>query len=289
MQKYLTFDVGGLSLKYAVIDDNYNMYEEGSFNYELPEKEVIWTKIRETYLAKKATFNLGSEIFVATAGVVDRATTNIFYKDVDGKIATKNATVMLGLPNVRLYLENDAKSALLAEYQRFATKADAKVSCVLFSVGTSLGATVMINNEVLPGHAGEIGLGTFNYHDQVTIAQKCGMYCLVKRYQEQTGQKLTGAEIWARAQENELAAVMQTTLQVESLATLIVDTALLLNISNFSISGAISTNKYFMDKLILTVTELVAKLSLPINLNIYSCHTYNYAARFGVLRLKEKN
>lgn len=161
MGKLLGIDIGGTSIKWAVVSEGYEFGERGSVDtpYDGPEALV-------DALARLAEPWRGG---VEGIGISAPGGINSFAADPDGTIHRGGAlTFMDGVPLGRLMRErcnlpvtvaNDGKCCALGEYAAGAL-AGTSVGCVL-AIGTGIGGGIVVDGRVLTGATGFAGEFSF--------------------------------------------------------------------------------------------------------------------------------
>jgi len=162
----LTMDVGGTNIRYNIIDQETN---------KITVSDTKSITISSLILLIEQIINQHhiQKISIAYAGQVERGTIlsspNIQIEQAD--IAKYFAQKY----NIPLYIENDLKSAALAEYDYWGCSS----TMVVASIGTGFGAAIVENGKLIKGShnlAGEIGHIPFRYSE---IPCGCGNhYCI---------------------------------------------------------------------------------------------------------------
>jgi glucokinase len=162
--RYVGLDVGGTTMKAAVVDDQGHAFPHVSLPTE-PERgqdvglETMCQTIRKAVTAAGLTLDDIAAIGVATPGTMDLKTGYIL--DPPNLKPWRNVPVrdhiahVFGKPTA---FQNDANAAAMGEYW---TGAGAGVrSLVMFTLGTGVGGGIIVNGEVLEGehsHGAELG------------------------------------------------------------------------------------------------------------------------------------
>ncbi|MCX7700132.1 MAG: ROK family protein [Gemmataceae bacterium] len=162
--RYVGLDVGGTTMKAAVVDDDGRPAPHVSLPTE-PERgqeaglETMCETIRQAVVAAGLTLDDIAAIGVATPGTMDLKTGYIL--DPPNLKPWRNVPVRdyiahkFGKPTA---FQNDANAAAMGEYW---SGAGAGVrSLVMFTLGTGVGGGIIINGEVLEGehsHGAELG------------------------------------------------------------------------------------------------------------------------------------
>lgn len=153
----LAFDVGGSSVKYAVIDEGGNFVERGSF-VTPKEKDAFFAGIEEVKDRMAGQYTLSGAAF-SMPGAVDDAAGVIGGSSalpyIHGFPIRQEFEQRLGLPAA---MENDANCAALGEVWTGAGKDYQDVA--FFVIGSGVGGALVHNKEIIHGahlHGGEFG------------------------------------------------------------------------------------------------------------------------------------
>lgn len=178
MKNVVCFDVGGTSIKYAVINSDGDILCKGRFStpdhdckFTIPENMI---KIVEKLKADYELYSIG----ICTAGLIDSKngvviTANNFSEYSGAKLseALKNGT---GLDT---FVENDVNAAALGEMWKGAAKGSDTFVCI--ALGTGVGGAIVIDGKVVKGvsgAAGEIGHIIVNEHGEPCGCGTTGCY-----------------------------------------------------------------------------------------------------------------
>lgn len=158
MNKYIAIDVGGSSIKYALMNEQGDILEKGSIDTYRDDIEEFIERIGLLVDSYKKNHDILG-LACSFPGAVNIKT---------GIIEGGSAIPCIHGPNIRellenrcglaVSMENDANCAGLAEGWIGAAKGISNYACVV--VGTGIGGCVVINNTLLRGrnlHGGEFG------------------------------------------------------------------------------------------------------------------------------------
>src|SRR5262245_25013281 len=176
-QRYVGLDVGGTTMKAAVVDDSGRAFPDVSLPTE-PERgqdaglATMVETIRRAIAAAKLTLDDIAAIGVATPGTMDLKTGYILeppnlkpWRDVPVRDFIADT---FGKPTA---FQNDANAAALGEF--WAGAGQGVRSLVFFTLGTGVGGGIVINVELLEGehsHGGELG----HMKIEMTNPRECG-------------------------------------------------------------------------------------------------------------------
>jgi glucokinase len=163
-KKYLGIDIGGTSIKVAVVTDEGKLIDKMS--YPTPQdnyKELLATikNIVANYKSNHKLLGIGFAIPAATDSV------NGIIKSKGSLIYIKNQSFVEDLKateTLPIIIENDANCAALAEVWLGSAKNDNNI--VFLVIGTGIGGAVINNRKVSSGanlFAGEFGYGIHNF------------------------------------------------------------------------------------------------------------------------------
>ena len=201
----LCFDVGGTSIKYALMDREAKILEKGSFDAVTDSMESFLSSIKEVYESYKGRFE---GVSFSMPGVID-PDSGFFYTGgaYDHFIHNTNMKeVFHSFIEEPLIITNDAKCAAYGELG-FGCLKDVSDAAVLV-LGTGIGGCLIKDRKPIYGkhlYSGEFSF--INIHstsDPMDIfAFQCGVSGLLKRVQTalNTDAFYTGKDIFAMANE----------------------------------------------------------------------------------------
>lgn len=189
--KALGIDIGGTKISYALI--NYKGKIQGKVTkIETPKtaKEIENTlkKIIKEF-DKKIDF-----VAIATAGAVNNENTKIIGTAGNLPKGYTNINFQALSKNKKVFLENDANAAAWAEYKVGASK-NCKHS-VMLTLGTGVGAGIIIDGEMLKGKSGAAGEVHFPMSRHKERQCTCGAWDCFETYASGNGLRLTAVEIF---------------------------------------------------------------------------------------------
>jgi len=230
MLRYVGLDVGGTTMKAAVVDDTGHPATAVSIPTEphLGQErglETMCETIRRAVAAANLTMGDIAAIGVATPGTMDIAAGLILdppnlkpWRDVPVR---DHIEKVFGLPTA---FQNDANAAAFGEYWVGAGRA--VPSMVLFTLGTGVGGGIIIDDHVLEGrhsHGGELG--------HTRIAWKggrlcgCGQLGCLEAYASATSVVQRTEEALASAKTPSILSEARTTPNTPLTARMIFDAA----------------------------------------------------------------
>lgn len=211
----LCFDIGGTSIKYgAAHEDNGQIVFDDRWETPTDAKRLrgpgIEQKILELIdsLYKQYT---PEGIAISTAGMVDHMTGAILYANENipeytGRNLKQAVQNRFHLPCA---VENDVNCAALGEAAYGAGRGADSVLCL--TVGTGIGGAIILDGKIWHGHSGSAGEIGYMPMSGSLFEQQASTSALVRNIESQTGEALTGKEIFARAQAGD--TVCQNAIQ----------------------------------------------------------------------------
>lgn len=190
MKKILSFDIGGTKIAFALVHEN----------GELASKTVKFSTPATTEaivaLLKKIISQHEDEVdavAISTAGTVDSQNTKITgsvgnlpegYGDVDFQALSKK----------KVFVENDANSAVWAEYKVGHAKNMNNV--VLLTLGTGVGVGIVVDGKLLKGKSGAAGETHFPVRQDKHRRCGCGNYDCLEVYMSGSALNLDAKEAY---------------------------------------------------------------------------------------------
>ncbi len=189
MSKVLSFDIGGTKIAYSIIN------EHGEFLNEIIKVSTPKTSQGIYELLKTTVKGLEDEIdgvAIATAGAINRDGTAIT-SNVGNLPEGYNKTDFISLTDKPVLLENDANSAGWAEYSIGAAQGCRDV--VVLTLGTGVGAGIIVDGKLLKGKSGAAGEMHFPVDSgHKRICGGCGMYDCFESFASGTGLNVNARE-----------------------------------------------------------------------------------------------
>ncbi len=153
---YLGFDIGGTSIKYGIVDDNFNIIEKASFPTDKNSDTKLLDEICDviSVLTKKYDIpyvGIGAPGYVDTKHGIIEGSSNTPFKHTSVVEYVEKKT------GIRTIVGNDANCAAYGEYLYGQTDTE---NFVMITIGTGVGGGIIINGKLFTGSsglAGEIG------------------------------------------------------------------------------------------------------------------------------------
>lgn len=204
MNTYLTFDVGGSAIKYALIQEDLKILEKSSVPTPMDTLDNFVETIGDIYDKYKDNIK---GIAMSMPGIIDP---NRGYQYTGGALRyianLDTVTLLQQRCPINITIGNDAKCAANAEIG-YGSLQDIDDGAVVI-LGTGIGGCLIKDHQVHTGKhfsAGEFSFIKTNYHDALTWnsawCTRNGIDGLLERVQEQLGtdEKYTGFEIFEMA------------------------------------------------------------------------------------------
>lgn len=289
MKKYLTLDVGGSAIKYALIQEDLKILEKSSVPTPMDTLENFIEVIGKIY----DQYANGIEgMAISMPGIIDP---EIGYSFTGGALRyidkLDTVKVLKERCPVNITIGNDAKCAANAEIG-YGNLQDIQDGAVVI-LGTGIGGCLIKDHRVHTGRhfsAGEFSFIKTDYHDSIgwddAWSTRNGIVGLLSRVQEQlqTDQKFTGIEIFDMAnQGNEkvIAGINQFCLEV---ATQIFNVHIIFDCEKIAIGGGISAQPLLIELIQKNLDDIFDGLGFDVyKPEIVPCYFRNDANLIGAL------
>lgn len=152
--QYICIDIGGTSIKYGIIDQNFNIIFKNSMPTEAHlGKNGILDKIFNIIEKCKSQCN-PKGVCISTAGMVDCEKGSIIYANelIPNYTGTNIKDEVEKKYNIPCEVENDVNCAGLAEANKGAG-INSK-TCFCLTVGTGIGGCILLNGKIFRGSGG---------------------------------------------------------------------------------------------------------------------------------------
>lgn len=296
--KYLAIDIGGTFIKYALMDKTTDILEKGQIKTPLKKHHTILNLIDIIDNLSKQYATQLKGIAISMPGVLNNVTGESYtggaIRYLVGNNLVKHLEVRTGLP---VTVENDRKSAALAEYWKGSLK-DCKNAAVVI-LGTGVGGGLIINGELYSGNqfaAGEFSYVAVNPNEINTFdgfwGQTGGARALVKLVSEAIKvdeSKLDGLKIFEMANHGDEGVLNALDQYCKKLAIQIYNLQCLLDLDKIAIGGGISKQpllfKYIEKNMADFCEHNPLNILAPISLkpNITVCAFHNESNLIGAL------
>ncbi len=184
MKYRIGVDIGGMSVKLGVVDENYNVLEKRSFptGRECTPGQIVDGIVENCkyYMEKYEIQSVG----IGCPGTVDSENGVVI---AAGNLKLKNEPLVAKIfekINIPTYIENDGSCALIGEHAAGACKGSK--DCVIITIGTGIAGAIIINDRLVRGYklgAGELGHFVFDRNGEVCT---CGLKGCFEQYASAT-------------------------------------------------------------------------------------------------------
>ena len=269
----LAIDVGGTEIKYACLNERYEMNKWGKIATPQNSLDDFVASIKNIYEQFK---NEVSGVALALPGFIDTERGFVFH---GGSLTYNNGIYLEKLLSEQLNcpvkLENDAKAAAMAELANGVLKncRDAAV----FIIGTGIGGGIIVDGKLVKGRnftAGEFSYLNVNIKEaqfQETFYGGMVHYCstpaLLRMYRENSGkdEEIDGITFFERFNNNDEAAIKTLNQFTYNLALQTMNLGVLLNCEKIAIGGGISRQKILVEMINEKIKDLQVNKMLEEN------------------------
>lgn len=257
MANYLTVDVGGTNLKYAIMDENAVILEKGEVPTPRESLEAFIEALKGIY-AQYADRNLEA-LVMSAPGKIDANTGYFFTSGALGYITGVNLTERLKdeIP-LPFAVENDAKAAALAElWKGSMVGIDNGLILVL---GTGIGGALVINGQLYRGStfaAGELScfpteMDCGGFRRSSIWTSKASTSALVAQYAANTGidkSELNGRILFEAANNGDEVAISTIDTFADYVVSGIMGLQFCIDVRRVAIGGGISKQPILMERI----------------------------------------
>ncbi|WP_128894523.1 ROK family protein [Longirhabdus pacifica] len=158
MTYYAVFDIGGTSVKHAVIDEQGNFHSENKMQTPKPGNDEIYKILTDQIEQDKINYKVKG-VALSVPGAVDIHTGHVYYTGSVMDFMGQNMKEKLASVGLPIECENDAHCAALAE--KWQGNAIDVNNFICITVGTGIGGALFLNGDIYRGKrgmAGEVGL-----------------------------------------------------------------------------------------------------------------------------------
>jgi predicted NBD/HSP70 family sugar kinase len=289
MGKYVVIDVGGSSIKYALMDGEGKFYEKGSV--KTPDTGI--DDFIDTVGSIVDNFKENHEIVglaCSLPGAVEPKSGIIYGASAIPYIHGPNIKELLSnRTQVRVSIENDANCAGLAEGWLGSAKDCENFICVV--IGTGIGGCVVANKKILRGknlHGGEFGYMLVDDSDGIdehTWSNTGSTFALVKRVAKVKGikvEELNGKKVFEMAEQGDEEVKQAIDKWYNYLVRGIFNLQYIIDPEKILIGGAISSRQDFYDIVNGRLNEMKSVYA-KLDISVEKCAFENDANLIGAL------
>ena len=286
---YLVLDVGGSSIKYALIDEKLNIKNKNSVPTPMDTLDHFIETIGQIYDQYKDQIK---GMALSMPGVIDPqrgyqytgGSLRYIYKLETVKVLQKRCPI-------QITIGNDAKCAANAEIG-YGNLQDIQDGAVVI-LGTGIGGCLIKDHQVHTGRhfsAGEFSFIKTNATDPLTWnwawSTRNGIQGLLERVQESlhTDEHLTGIEIFEKANQGDEKVIAGIDAFAKEVATQIYNVHIIFDCEKVAIGGGISAQPLLIDLIQKNLNNIFDHLGFDIaRPEIVPCHFRNDANLIGAL------
>ncbi|MGL5647800.1 MAG: ROK family protein [Clostridium sp.] len=247
MRNFIGIDIGGTSIKFAVVSEEFEILEKGKIETRKTNTEnFILEDIKGIVRELIKRYDIEG-IGVSTAGVVDVILGKIIYagKTIPGYIGTEIKKTLEEEFKIKVEVENDVNSAAIGEVIKGTGKGSS--STFMITVGTGIGGAFLIEDKIFYGasnNAGEIGYMKVDGKDIQDIASTTA---LVNNVNEKLSVNLDGVKIFNLAEQGNIVCIEEIDRVLRLIAKLIENIIYIINPETIILGGGIMERKKYIE------------------------------------------
>lgn len=294
MNKYLVFDWGGTSLKYATMTNEAQILEKGSI--PTPSKNSTKQEFYDLIDSVISKYSNLDGIAISSTGVIDSE--KGFIKTIGALPFLDNTSLVEELSkkyHCQVSIENDGRCAALAELW-LGNLSDIDDGAVVV-IGTNIGAAIILNRQLRRGKqflAGEMCAMCCDEHHQNDPYSYIGQHgtpylCKLIQEKKSMNESINGIQAFKLIHDGDEEAIVALHEYTDLLAIQLFNLNILLDLEKIVIGGGISEQKELMDSLkqsnenLSTIhPDIVKGIQYPLP-NIDVCKFRNEANLIGAL------
>ncbi|MBE9388203.1 ROK family protein [Vagococcus salmoninarum] len=271
--EYMSFDIGGTSIKYGVVTSLGEILLKAAFPTPQSRGAIV-SGMYDVLQSCQKKYPKISGIGISAPGMVADDGTLIVAGAIDSLYGANLKQELGKYTDLPISIENDANSAAIAE--QWVGNAQGTRNYICLVLGTGLGGGVVIDSKLYRGRhnlAGEFGFSliegvsssgelesnTMNYKGAVVLG-------LISMYEEALAKekiavpkKIDAREIFTKANQGESIALAVLKKYYENLSILCLNIMSFFDPDKILIGGGISANNQFMTELLDTFESLFAR------------------------------
>ncbi len=264
------FDIGGTSVKYALINDE-GIQERGSF----PTTRENGLEVLQQMSKVVNHFEDQGPVegvSISSPGFVDPDEGTVISGNIiEGFNGLNLRRYFLEEHGLPLAIENDANAATIAEHLLGNGKGLRNLAVV--TIGTGIGGGLILNDRLYTGHhklAGEFGFMFINgiHTDQPEteiLSNYASTRALVERASQAAGEPVDGPEVFARAEAGDAACQAALSDWYDALAMGIYNICYTIDPDAVLLGGAVSAQPALVDEVKKRISELTPSFSQDLN------------------------
>lgn len=287
--KKLVFDVGGTFIKYALMDDNANIYEKGNEVTPLDSQEHFIDVIESVYQRHGGEVD---GIAISLPGNIDVETGHVY---TPGALSYNAGTNIIDAIKSRIdtnvSVENDGKCAALAELWKGNLK-DCNDGAVLI-LGTGIGGGFIHNRQLMKGKhffSGEVSFLLTNPEKpgfESVFAMKGSTTALIMQVamkKQCSPEELNGKKIFEMIEQGDQDCIDALECVAKNIAVQIFNIQCFMDPEKVCIGGGISKQPLLLEKIREQLNELYAVIPFEFpTVEVDTCAFYNDSNLIGAL------
>lgn len=292
MRNFMTFDIGGSSIKWSTIKENGVFIESGKFITPNSKEEFflllnnITNKMKQKYEVKGIAISIPGAVD-SEKGIIDGVSAITYIHGPNFKEILKQST------DLRVEIENDANCAALGECWLGAGK-DSK-DMIFIVCGTGIGGAIVKNNKIHGGihkHGGEFGYCIMNYQVdgelKFTSWSKSGstraLASNVEKLKGLDKESIDGIEVFELCKNGDKVAIDEVNKYYYTMAVGIYNLQYIYDPEVIILGGAISEREDYIDEINKRLDVIMdGRLEGIIRPIIRKCKYGNDANKLGAL------
>ena len=263
--KVLCIDVGGSSLKYAVIDQDYTFYQKGKVINTFQNQEQFVEAVKNVYQEYKAEV---SGVSLSYCGELNPETGEIYSPGSYPYLAEANLKELLEKAlETTVWVEKDGICAGLAEVKRGCLQPYR--NSVALTLGTGLGCAILRDGEPYYGSHDMAGLVTVISPARYEMLRKMLVDAVTKIWngkvlRKENPEGIDGYKFFRKVEKKRPFAVRRLRKFTKALARFIADAQILLDVEAFAIGGGVSAQPRLMEEIQRQVDKQWNKLTIKV-------------------------
>lgn len=288
MKYYAVLDIGGGSIKHAVMDEQAETLKSGVTLTPIQGTNATFVILKDIVREYQKEFTLNG-VALSVPGAVDIVTGYIHYAGAVTDLMGRNVKEELNDLCLPIELDNDVNCVTLAEKWKGSAMDCDNFVCI--AAGTGIGGGIFINGKLYRGRlgmAGEFGLMALRFDNQLETVLQRGSFsalgstrALVKDASTRMGSSVTGEEIFSLEEQGDIDAAAALENFYDALA---IGTANLIHVlapEKILIGGGVSAQTVVVKEVRNRIARF-RKSALDIT-EVASCSLKNEAGKVGAL------
>ena len=283
MADYLSIDIGGTFIKYALLDDQKRLHGHQKIATKENIDHAILEQV-ESIIASVSADTVISGVGISTAGIVDREKGEIIFagptiKHYKGTAFKAHLSRKFPFP---IHVENDVNAALIGELWQGAAQQENDVFCI--TLGTGIGGAYYHNHIMDGAHhqANSVGYLLYDPETKTNYETRASTTAINRMIEKEFGKDVSTEEVFERAKRGEDPYIALIESWSKEVAKGLAQIILLVDPTCILIGGGISRQGDFLLKHIQKqLTTYLPADFLKTELKI--AQLYNDASLFGAV------